>query len=347
MNGERERFSAGEVAVVLSRYDVGIINAARDFARGSRRSPKLVLVTGSGGYILKRRAKGRDDPESVGFTHDLIRHLRARQFPAPTIVPTRTDNSSSLIVDERTYELFEFIRGDKYDESLDQTTHAGRTLARFHRAVREFTSRRQPPSTTFHDNRGVRTGLNAIPTTTAGHDSVMGHEAELLSLVQELHERYDQAAAEVNRLTPATPDTRVIHGDWHPGNMLFRGHRVAVVLDYDSARVAPRVFDVANGMLQFSILRGTGEPSQWPAFFDETRMRRFLLGYSSKEHLSEQELLAIPHLMMESLIAESVVPIAATGSFGPLPGFGVLQMVRRKTRWLDGALSHIREWLVE
>jgi hypothetical protein len=100
-------------------------------------------------------------------------------------------------------------------------------------------------------------------------------------------------------------------------------------------------------MLQFSILRGSGEPSQWPEFFDESRMRRFLLGYLSKGRLEEAELLTVPHLMMESLIAESVVPIAATGSFGPLPGFGVLQMVRRKTRWLDGALSQIREWLLE
>jgi Ser/Thr protein kinase RdoA (MazF antagonist) len=347
MSGERERFSAGEVAVVLSRYDVGIINAAREFARGSRRSPKLVLVTGSGGYILKRRAKGRDDPETVGFTHDLIQHLRARKFPAPMIVPTRTEHGSSLIFDDRTYELFEFVRGEKYDESLDQTTHAGRTLARFHLAVSDFSSRRESPEETFHDNRGVRNGLNSIPTTTAGHDSVLGREAELLSLVQELHERYDQAAAEVNRLAPPTPDARVTHGDWHPGNMLFKGRRVAVVLDYDSARIAPRVFDVANGMLQFSILRGSGEPSQWPEFFDESRMRRFLLGYLSKGRLEEAELLTVPHLMMESLIAESVVPIAATGSFGPLPGFGVLQMVRRKTRWLDGALSQIREWLLE
>ncbi len=344
---ERERFSAGEVAIVLSRYDLGVINVARDYARGSRQSPKLVLGTGSGGYILKRRARGRDDPRRVGFSHDLLRHLLRRSFPVPRIVTTRDDHESVLVLNERTYELFEFVPGRKYDESLEQTMHAGRTLARFHRAVADFKSRWSPSEGGFHNNDAVRRGLNSIPTTTAAHDSVIGHEAELLGIVQELHERYDEAAAAAQRLVPPTLHSRVIHSDWHPGNMLFKGRKVAVVLDFDAARFAPRVIDVANGMLQFSILRGAGEPSQWPSFFDETRMRRFLMGYATKDKLSEQELRAIPQLMIESLIAESVVPIAATGSFGRLPGFGVLQMVRRKVRWLDGALAHIEEWLLQ
>ncbi len=347
MPTERERFSAGEVAIVLSRYELGVINVACDYARGSRQSPKLVLGTSQGGYILKRRARGRDDPRRVEFSHDLLRHLRQRSFPVPRIVSTRGGHESVLVLNDRTYELFEFVRGQKYDESLEQTMHAGRTLARFHRAISQFKSHWKPPDSGYHDNDAVRRGLNSIPTTTSGHDSVVGHEAELLSIVQELHERYDEAAGEAGRLMPDAPHSRIIHADWHPGNMLFRGRKVAVVLDFDAARFAAPVNDVANGMLQFSILRGAGEPSQWPSFFDETRMRRFLLGYASKVKLSEQELRAVPHLMIEALIAESVVPIAVTGSFGRLPGFGVLQMVRRKVRWLDGALKHIRDWLLQ
>jgi Ser/Thr protein kinase RdoA (MazF antagonist) len=273
--------------------------------------------------------------------------LRRRSFPVPRILATRGGHKSVLVLNERTYELIEFVRGKGYDESLEQTMHVGRTLARFHRAVAEFRSRWMPPGGGFHDNNTVRRGLNSIPTSAAGHDSVVGHEAELLGLVQELHERYDEAATEARRLVPDSLHARIIHGDWHPGNMLFRGRKVCVVLDFDAARFAPRVNDVANGMLQFSILRGSGEPSEWPSFFDETRMRRFLMGYASREKLSEQELRAIPHLMIESLIAESVMPIAMTGSFGGLPGFGVLQMVRRKVRWLDGALRHIEEWLLD
>jgi hypothetical protein len=76
-------------------------------------------------------------------------------------------------------------------------------------------------------------------------------------------------------------------------------------------------------------------------------MRRFLKGYLAKQPLSRSQREAIPHLMLESLIAESVVPIAATGSFGPMPGLGVLQMVRRKVRWLLQNGERVGGWLRE
>ena len=166
---------------------------------------------------------------------------------------------------------------------------AGKALARYHRAVQDLKCDWKPSATTFHDNSAVRRGLNSIPTTTAGHDSVIGHEAELLSIVQELHERYDEQAEAANKNGVSSFYQTVIHGDWHPGNMLFRGRKVAVVLDFDAAKAAPAVIDLANGMLQFSIIRGRGDPSEWPAFFDESRMRRFFMGYVSRADLSPEQ----------------------------------------------------------
>jgi hypothetical protein len=53
------------------------------------------------------------------------------------------------------------------------------------------------------------------------------------------------------------------------------------------------------------------------------------------------ELQALPHLMIEALISEAVLPIAATGSFGRMQGFGFLRMVERKVRWLQLHASDI------
>ena len=173
-----------------------------------------------------------------------------------------------------------------------------------------------------------------------------GCEAELLSLTQALYEHYEDAAQAVNRLGFEQWDSWFIHGDWHPGNMLFRDGKVAVVLDFDAARRNPAVVDLANGMLQFSILRGDVQPEQWPDFFDQTRMRRFLVGYATRIKLDPAQLEAIPFLMIESLIAECVVPVAATGSLGQIPGFGVLQMARRKVRWLLRNFERLRQWIL-
>ena len=64
------------------------------------------------------------------------------------------------------------------------------------------------------------------------------------------------------------------------------------------------------------------------------------LGYDEVNVISRLELKAVPQLMCEAMIAEAVLPIAATGSFGRMPGFPFLQMVQRKTQWI---LAHLDE----
>lgn len=44
---------------------------------------------------------------------------------------------------------------------------------------------------------------------------------------------------------------------------------------------------------------------------------------------------ALPDLMIETMIAEAVLPIAATGSFGHMSGLDFLQMILRKAYWLN------------
>ncbi len=347
MSLERERFQPDELAVVLSHYDLGVIFSAKEFARGSRRSPKLLLRAERGRFLLKRRAPGRDDPFKVAFAHTLLAHLQKKGVCVPAMVGTRDDHNSMLQHEGRVYELFQFVDGLPHDSSLEQTTSAGQTLGRYHAAVADFRSEWSPPQGSFHDADAVRNGLNSIPTTTAGHDSVVGREAELLGMTQELYERYDEAAARVNAAGFAGWPCTHIHGDWHPGNMLFHGKAVVAVLDLDSARWQPPVIDLANGILQFSILRGQDAPAEWPEYFDETRMRRFLRGYLETQSPPPEPRGCIPDLMIESLISECVVPIAMTGSLGRMPGFGVLQMVRRKVRWLLQNAERLRQRMSE
>jgi Ser/Thr protein kinase RdoA (MazF antagonist) len=347
MTNDRERFAPSELAVVLSHYDIGVIESAKEFPRGSRRAPKLLLKTGRGRYLLKRRASGKDDPFKVAFAHALIAHLRACNFPVPALIGTRDQSNSLLQLGGHVYELFEFVEGARYDNSLDQTTHAGGALAMYHGAVAGFETEWTPPAGSYHDAVAVRNGLNAIPTTTAEHDSVIGHEAELLHLTQELYEQYDEVAERVRAAGFTEWNKTIIHGDWHPGNMLFNEDRVCAVLDFDAARHQPAIIDIAYGMLQFSILRGVSGPDEWPDFGDETRTKRFIAGYTALHEMPAEQRQVVPELMIEALIGETVLPIAVTGSFGRLPGFGVLQMINRKVHWLLSNGERLRSWLLE
>lgn len=342
--GGRQTFAADELAIVLSHYDLGIIEAIQEFPRGSRKAPKLILRTKDKDdlYLLKRRARGKDDPYKVAFCHAIQMHLAEKQFPLPHLIGTRSKNNSMLKWNGRTYELFEYIKGNSYDSSLEATTEAGRILALFHKLLKDYEPKYDPPRGSYHASRSVANSTNAIPTTLRKSEPTLDF-GDLGRVTQFLHESYTRAAEAVNQMgLPDWPE-QIVHSDWHPGNMLFRGNRVVAVIDYDAARLQQRIIDAANGALQFSILGGGDDPSQWPDYIDESRFKRFIRGYDSvpEAMLSRAELRVVPHLMIEALIAESVIPIAATGFFARMRGSQFLAMVERKVRWLQEHVDHL------
>ena len=332
----RETFDADELAIVLSHYPVGVIESVTEFPRGSRRSPKVGIVSSNGKFLLKRRDPERTHPVRIRFSHRLQTHLASQGFPLPRLVsPSGSDDSARplLTLRDRMYELFEYVSGHSYRGTEGETFEAGRILAIFHRVSRSFQQGEDCPTGDYHDSNTVRTGLNTIPSSISAHESVFGRQAELLGAIHMLSDAYDEAAAAVQQIGVAGFPEQVIHSDWHPGNMLFRNDVVAAVIDYDSARLSRRILDVANGVLQFSILTGD-RPEVWPDHLDEPRVGLFLTGYQAAEPLAAEERRCIPHLMIEALIAECVVPIAMTGSFGRWQGYRFMQMVRRKVIWL-------------
>ena len=334
---DREKFLADELAIVLSRFDLGAIETIREFPRGSRRAPKLLIRAEKGDYLLKRRAKGKDDPFKVAFCHQLQLYLASKQFPLPHLVGTKKTNNSMLQWKGGIYELFEYIRGSGYDNGLAATRDAGQTLGLFHKLLRGFTPEYDPPTGSYHAAMGVRNSMKNLPASLAkadpDHAEREGARAE--EVIAFLSRSYEEAAIRVNELGLPDWPMQIIHSDWHPGNMLFRRSRVVAVIDYDAARMQQRIIDAANGALQFSILGGGDDAAQWPDYVDESRYKRFLRGYDDANVLSRSELRTIPWLMIEALIAESVIPIAATGSFARMEGFGFLRMIERKVRWLQ------------
>lgn len=331
----RAQFQSDELAAVMARYELGAIHRIDQQLKGSRRSPKVIIVTDRGRFLLKRRAKGRDLPLKVALSHAIQQYLAARGFPLPKLVSVRGGDDTMVILDEQIYEMFEFVGGEHYDRSAAATRDAGRVLGLFHKLLQSYQPEWEPSRRGYHDVPIVRNHLNEIPASIGKNDSVVGKETELLATVSMLYELYESAAEKVNEAGYHTWPTQIVHADWHPGNMLFHAGKVVAVIDYDSLHLLPAATDVANGALQFSIIGGTSDPREWPAELDEERLRRFFAGYEKQREVPEDAVPVLPWLMIESLIAEAVMPIAATGSFGRLEGFRFLQMILRKARWLD------------
>jgi homoserine kinase type II len=334
----RQRFhlEAADLAIVLSYFQIGVIESITDFPRGSRRSAKTGIVSSRGKYLLKQRPIHRARPERVAFAHRVQLVLLEAGFPLPRIVSTREDGKLFVRHRDHLFELFEFVAGQPFSRTPAEAGAAGDALAWFHSTLRGFSF--EPtmivPSGDFHDAAAIRVGLCGIGSTLSSHDSFSGDEAELASLIQVLLESYDQAAEAAGRWGIESQPDGVVHSDWHPGNLLFRGEKVAAVLDYDSVRRSRSITDVATGALHFSIITGD-DPDAWPDHLEEELFHAFLAGYESRTPLRLEECRCLPHLMAEALIAECVPPITETGSVGRWSGFRVLKMVRRKVSWLQ------------
>jgi homoserine kinase type II len=330
-----------ELAVVLSHYDIGTIDSVTEFPRGSRKAPKLLIVSEQGKFLLKRRARGKDDPFKVAFCHAIQLYLASKQFPLPHLIGTRKENNSMLQWRNGVYELFEYIPGQGYPQTLESTFDSGRVLALYHKLLEAFKSEWKPPTGSYHRASAVEQGLRHITTQLPA--ALAGSAQQIVPVLNFLLESYNRSAEEVDRLGLENWPKQIAHADWHPGNMLFRDNHVVAVIDYDSARLLPRIIDIANGALQFSILGGDSDVSQWPEYPDESRFKRFLRGYDEVMLLSQAEIASMPWLMIEALIAEAVFPIAATGQFGRMDGLAFLHMVTRKVKWLQAHAKSLIE----
>jgi Ser/Thr protein kinase RdoA (MazF antagonist) len=331
-------FSSEELVRVLSHYDIGIVHQVKPLAAGNRRAPKVVVVADKGTFLLKRRPRGRDDLDRVTFAHAVQKHLADKSFPVTWLLATSDENTTALSIDNHIYEFFRFVDGSRYDASPEATREAGRQLAVFHKHVAEFTDRDEPALYCFHDAATVRRHLKMISS-----DKRTNPARRMQSVAEALLLRYDRSSARVNKLGFESWKRQVIHGDWHPGNLLFSDHRIIAVVDFDAIRIAPPVTDLANGMLQFSMVGDRPEPADWPAQFDRDRMFEFLGGYQEITKLSPRKRYGLVDLMIETMVAEAVLPVAATGFFGHHSGLEFLQMILRKAKWLRKNRKDLRK----
>jgi homoserine kinase type II len=331
-------FAVGEVHHVRVHYPIGQVLKAAPLNAGSPLAPKIVLL-GSlcGPIVLKRLAPGRDGPEFVHVIHSIHRRLAAHGFPLAPLLPTR-GGASALRLEGRVYEVCGFKRGGKCDRSEAQTRMAGEALGRYHALLANAhdhlgamgRSIGEPLTGVYHDDTRIRRALARLPQAL----DAPGGDA----LAARLGALYEKAAARA-REALAGGAVQIVHGDWHPGNLIFDSGRLVAVLDHESAGMAPAMLDIANGALQFS-LQGSGTDfRKWPTAPDADRLAAFLAGVHGGRAMigvpgvAQQALEALPWLMAEALIAEAAVPIAATGAFHGRDPAPFLKMVSRKAHW--------------
>lgn len=336
---------SNDVVEALARWDVGAVHSVEPLAAGSSSSPKCIVTSQRGRFVLKRRAPSASDPERLALAHAFI--AASVQVGVPAVAPTP---SSAGHLFERAagglWELFPFIEAERWSRTPEQARAAGEALALMHGAGLALNWHGHVPASSFHGSLNVLEALRVAP------DSVLRIEPEadraaLQAACESLAQGYRHAAAHVESGGFAAQDSQVVHGDFHPGNLLYRGDRVVAAIDFDAVRLEPAVVDFANALLQFSCFRGpAARVASWPAELDPVRLAAFCGGYAARadEPVHAWADLVAP-LMIEACVAEASLPIARKGRFGPVKAADMLQLVARRAAWLSRQGAPLREWL--
>ncbi len=337
--GGRATLTPKEVKAVLAQFALPAATSVHEFRKGSSRFPKAIVETASGKCLLKRRGGSPEDEARIAYAHDVQLALSAHHFPVPALVRTH-EGASWVAWEGAIYELFEFIEGDRFHRSAGEARESGLFLSRLHRTLKGWKPYAAPPHPGgYHKSRTVAASWGRVASGILAADPHAA-QAKVAACVADLERQYAAAMDHSTHVLEAPgSESRisVIHGDFHPGNLLFVAGSPIVMIDFDAVRPDQTVVDIANGSLQFGMHPVGDKPvSQWVPTLNLVTIEAFLRGYalSGPMRLSRAECTIIPTLMIEAAIAECVPRVALSGLFAKRPGAEVLAFVREKTHWI-------------
>lgn len=329
--GSDAEITEHELRQALTAFGLTRDTRVRPLRRGDPGSPKFIVEWNGRRFLLKRRSRERSDPVLVALCHEVMIGARSLGAPLPRLLGTNPGDNSMLQLGGRVYELMEFVAGDPFARSAAQARSAGRTLGDLHRVLRNCSPSYAAPVGSYHASAEILRQFERVIEQTDERGAGNGSAGDDRRLAEDCLGDYERAAARAERSPEMA--TQLVHGDWHPGNLLFVGDRVAWVLDLDGLSIAPAETDVAMGALQFAldVVRVPG----WSLSLDAERLGAFLEGTDP-----EADRRVLGALMVESLIAEVIGPIARTGRFGDRSAGQALRevggIVKRLEEWADG-----------
>ncbi len=183
----------------------------------------------TGSYVLRLPPPGARiaGPADVVRQGHIMSALHQAGLPTPAIRMMSTDP----VVDGRPFILMERVEGTRI----------------------EPTAQRENAMDIARSAVTVLKRLHALPLarTGIGDEDPVGLQAEMMRwgmLMQRAPEELTTRSGELGGLLaahvpPERPPT-LVHGDYHYGNMLFRGHEVAAVLDWEIAEIGQPLLDL-------------------------------------------------------------------------------------------------------
>ncbi len=332
MPSARQQLSQREIDAVLARYDIGAVSAISELAAGSVYSPKVIVESARGRLLLKRRARGLDIPALVAFSHEVQLACQQRGLCVPPLLGDRDEHNSMTQFEDQVYELFAYIDGRPFDRANPaHARQSGALLAELHRELDTVRTRFEPAVETATIDTQRLTML--APRREGFADRLVEDLTRLMGYGEEL--------ARSNAARPA-----LVHGDWHPGNLIYQGDELVAVCDFDNTRVGSRAREVTQAMVHISLIapRPGQSPAQLAPEPDPGPLRLFWEGYAGSGGPCDARLCL--GLMPAVIIDEALATLGQLDAgAGGDPAATLLTAVWRKAVWIDEHQGALRELL--
>ncbi|MBB27330.1 MAG: hypothetical protein CME25_00280 [Gemmatimonadetes bacterium] len=235
----------------------------------------VFLSSGDRKLVLKCYRTDETDPGQLTYAAQLNRYLAAKGIPVAAWRATR-GGEGILEHRENFFQLWEQVEGTPFKPSVPGLEAAAGTLGRFHNATESYPGIRRGNGGSYWGGVQARmeeTWRNVLTGNGPAH------------LVETFREH-------LTRLEPYRRDLEaqpscVIHSDYRAQNMVFRDHTIAAVLDLDSVRKAPRIYDLSYAVIFFQAVLEPGP-------LNPTEMSHFFRAYHAELGLSDQEKRLMP-----------------------------------------------------
>jgi aminoglycoside phosphotransferase (APT) family kinase protein len=202
-------------------YRVGVTRAAGAIEAVLRLSPPGVRIAG---------------PADIGRQGRIMAALGAVHLPVPAVFAS----SSGPVIDGRSFALLELLEGTGWEQAAAATSD----LAVAEAAVGAL----RAVAASGRGNSGI---ADEEPTGPAGEAR---RWAALLPRCPDwIAEPGEVLAAELLAVAPESAAATLVHGDFHFGNLIFRGDRVIGILDWEIASLGDPRLDV--GSLAVAVMR--------------------------------------------------------------------------------------------
>jgi homoserine kinase type II len=262
-------FSTAILSKILSNFDLGRFEGAKPVEASGNIAYEI--RAGSKKYFLRlspsgERSRSRDE---ILAEIALLKYLKRHDFPVVVPIPARDGHE---IISWRAHHgyLRPFVAAkEKMKPSLAEVRTFGATLGRFHRLVEGARPVRRRPH--IFD-----------PKTTRLH--FLEHRNDMLKSgmaeAEKFVERWEREMAAL-KFSARLPKG-LIHEDLGKRHALWRGNKIAAIIDFDRTYYAPLVLDLGQ------CLRGWCFVDDWRQF-SVRRCAALLSGYRREHRLTRQE----------------------------------------------------------